>query len=71
MIQLEDAAYFLLEEGDIMLPGDEYYSPFNDEWLPVTDGEMDEDGYFPDAFLGYSWDPQESKPVRRINPKFK
>ena len=49
-----DAKYAILEVGDIIESNDEYYNPFKDQWFPVTD-----------QFIGYAWDPQESKPVRR------
>lgn len=102
MIQTPESKYFLLEEGDIMEAGDEFYNPRDDKWEPVTDGEpecphcnsSDVHGFnnldngqwmfeckdcqaeftqpnYPDAFIGYGWDPQESKPIRRKNPDYK
>ena len=99
MIASPQSKYFLLEEGDIIEIGDEYYSPHDDLWLKVNDGtgvcprcesiniglnpnktdaantmhcddcfNYFERANFPDAFIGYGFNPQESKPVRRINP---
>jgi hypothetical protein len=48
------AKFAILEVGDIIEKGDEYYNPIFDKWEPVqTD------------FIGYEWNPDESKPVRR------
>jgi len=46
--------YFILEEGDIILAGDEYYNPFKDKWMPVTES-------------GYEFSHHEYKPIRREN----
>jgi len=50
------AKYFLLEQGDVIEETDEYYNPIMDKWLPVQKD-----------FIGYEFDPEESKPVRRKN----
>lgn len=66
--------YFLLEEGDIIKEGDEYYDPFRDEWVPVD--QM----YYPDGILGpiteedmpiieQEWGT-DIKPVRRKNSEY-
>ena len=60
-----DAKFMILEPDDIIEAGDEWYNPALDIWKTVTDGDMDEDGYYPDAVIGYGWDPDVSKPVRR------
>ena len=52
--------YFLLEYCDLVKEGDEYYNNCVDAWLPVED-----------EFIGYEYDPEESKPVRRKNPNFR
>lgn len=70
MIGKNNFKYFLLEDGDIVQALDEYYNPKEDKWLPVDDGEMD-DGYFPDAIIGYKYDHEEHKPIRRKNPGVK
>ena len=101
MIQSPESKYFLLEEKDIMKPGDEFYNPHIDKWEPLNDGKpacprceseniilnpnrCDESNerhcndcfhYFdhpiyPNSFIGNEFNPSESKPVRRINPKF-
>lgn len=67
MINGKDFKYALLGEGDIVQNGDEYYNPKEDKWLSVSDGEMDEDGNYPDAIIGYSYDHDEYKPIRRKN----
>jgi hypothetical protein len=59
--------YALLENGDLVKDGDEYYNPRLDQWLPVTDGEPDENGFYPDATIGYEYDREETKPIRRKN----
>jgi hypothetical protein len=56
---INSAKYFLLEDGDIILKGDEYYNNFKDKWLPVQKD-----------FIGYTFS-NESKPVRRKNINFK
>ena len=50
----KNAKYSLLEYGDIMKIGDEYYNPIKDKWLPIQV-----------EFIGQEWDFDESKPVRR------
>lgn len=101
MIQSEKSKYFLLEQGDIIQVGDEYYSPLNNEWLYVNDGKPEcphctsydidlaadntaditfyhcnncgkdcKQPNYPNAFIGYGWDADESKPVRRKNPDY-
>jgi len=65
MIGKKDWKYLLLENGDIIKEGDEYYNPKFDEWLKVDNGLPDENGNFPDAVIGYEWDPEEYKPMRR------
>lgn len=73
MLQGKGWKYFLLEEGDMIQEGDEYYNPQLDQWLPVSDGEPEIDepsgeiiGY-PEAIIGYGWDAYEYKPIRRKN----
>lgn len=55
-----EAKYSILEEGDIMLEGDEFYNPLKDMWLPVQTG-----------FIGDEFYLSESKPVRRKNKNYK
>lgn len=50
------ARYILLEYGDKILIGDEYYNPISDKWLAVMK-----------EFIGEEWDSDTSKPVRRLN----
>lgn len=66
----------LLEQGDIINENDEYYCPYEDHWLPVTDGasEIDEQTgatVYPNAWIGYAFESDESKPVRRKNLNYK
>lgn len=70
MIQSENSKFFLLEEGEVILAGDEFYNPCDDRWDSVEDGLPDEEGNYPNAFIGYEWCSQESKPVRRENPNY-
>lgn len=51
--------FFVLNTGDVIEKGDEYYNPVLDRWLPV-DAE----------FVGDAWSDDESKPVRRPNRAF-
>ena len=67
MLNGTDWKYALLENGDIVKKGDEYYNPRLDQWLPVTDGEKDENGFYPEATIGYEYDSDETKPIRRKN----
>jgi hypothetical protein len=67
MINGENFKYSLLTEGDIIEQGDEYYNPMLDEWLPVSDGLKDDDGFYPDAIIGYEFSYDEHKPIRRKN----
>ena len=67
MLNGTDWKYALLENGDIVKKGDEYYNPRLDQWLPVTDGEKDENGFYPEATIGYEYDSNETKPIRRKN----
>jgi hypothetical protein len=53
------AKYLLLEEGDIMINGDQYYNNFTNRWLPVER-----------EFIGGEYIPDESKPVRRKNAEY-
>ena len=46
--------YSILENGDIIEKGDQYYNPMKDKWLPVEE-----------EFIGQEWDSDHSKPVRR------
>ena len=66
MIGKKNFKYFLLEDGDIVKPMDEWYSPKDDKWEIVNDGDMD-DNYYPDAIIGYEYDHEEHKPIRRRN----
>lgn len=59
--------YGLLENGDIVKEGDEYYNPKLDMWIPVSDGEKDEVGNYPEAIIGYEYSSDETKPIRREN----
>lgn len=49
--------YFVLQTGDVIEQGDQYYNPVQDQWLPVQA-----------EFVGDEWNDDESKPVRRLNP---
>jgi len=69
MIGKNNFKYFLLEDGDKVKANDEWYNPKLDKWEPVDDGEMD-DGYYPDAIIGYEYDHDEHKPIRRRNKKY-
>ena len=69
MIGKNNFKYFLLEDGDKVKANDEYYNPKEDKWLPVDDGDMD-DGYYPDAIIGYEYDHEEHKPIRRRNKEY-
>lgn len=48
------AKFAILENGDEILPTDEYYNPLKDKWLPVQK-----------KFHYNTWHSDESKPVRR------
>jgi hypothetical protein len=48
--------FFVLQTGDLIEAGDEYYNPVKDCWLPVM----------PET-IGDEWNDDESKPVRRKN----
>lgn len=66
--------YYLLEPGEVMEKGDEYYSTLSNTWLPISDGEpqVQEDTgetYWPEAMIGYEYDPEENKSVRRKDAK--
>lgn len=50
--------FFVLQTGDVIQAGDEYYNPCKDRWLPVQ----------PET-IGDEWHDDESKPVRRANPE--
>jgi len=50
----ENAKYSILELGDRMEEGDEYYNPFADKWYPLES-----------TFIGESWNSDDTKPVRR------
>jgi len=67
MINGKDFKYALLSNGDKVKMGDEYYNPKLDQWLPVTDGEKDDDGNYPEAIIGYGYNSDETKPIRRKN----
>jgi len=67
MLNGKDWKYALLENGDLVKEGDEYYNPELDQWLPITDGVKDENGFYPDATIGYEYDSDETKPTRRKN----
>ena len=67
MINGKDFKFALLSNGDIVQKGDEYYNPKLDQWLPVSDGEPEEDGTYPEAIIGYEYDSDETKPIRRKN----
>lgn len=67
MINGNNWIYALLENGDIVKKGDEYYNPRLDQWLPVSDGPKDDDGFYPEAIIGYEFNSDETKPVRRKN----
>lgn len=58
-----DSKFLLLKEEDIMLPGDEYYNPISDEWLPLEDNDDD-------IVFGVGFNHEEVKPVRRKNPNY-
>ena len=62
---MDKPKYHLLQEGEIIQLGDEYYSPMQDKWIKVSDGEPDEDGFYPDAIIGYEYNSEEFKPIRR------
>ena len=67
--------FHLLEAIDIIKEGDEYYDPFEDIWRPVTNGEPEIDEQtgeevWPDSWIGYNYEPDDSKPVRRRNPLY-
>jgi hypothetical protein len=62
--------YFLLEDGDIVKPNDEWYDSKDDIWEPVNDGDMD-DGYYPDEIIGHKYSHDEHKPIRRRNKEYK
>ena len=66
MIGKKSFKYFLLEDGDKVKANDEWYNPKLDKWEYVNDGDMD-DGYYPDAIIGYEYDHSEHKPIRRKN----
>lgn len=51
--------FFLLEEGDVIKKGDQYYNNFEDKWKPVQKD-----------FIGDDFSSDIGKPVRRINKKF-
>ena len=67
MLNGEDWKFALLENGDIVKKGDEYYRPKSDEWLPVSDGPKDGNGNYPEAIIGYEYNSDETKPIRRKN----
>ena len=67
MINGKNWKFGLLRKGDIIKEGDEYYNPMIDQWVPVSDGEKDEDGFYSDAIIGYEYEPDEYKPIRRKN----
>ena len=69
MIGKNNFKYFLLEDGDIVKANDEWYNPKEDKWEHVNDGDMD-DGYYPDAIIGYEYDHEEHKPIRRRNKEY-
>jgi hypothetical protein len=69
MIGKKNFKYFLLEDGDIVKPMDEWYSPKDDKWEIVNDGDMD-DNYYPDAIIGYEYSHDEHKPIRRRNKEY-
>ncbi len=52
--------FFILQDGDIIEFGDEYYNPTYDTWMPVQP-----------STIGDEWWSDESKPVRRTNSKWK
>ncbi len=52
--------FFILQDGDSIKSGDEYYNPTYDTWLPVHP-----------YTIGDEWCSDESKPVRRGNPQWK
>lgn len=56
--------YQLLQYGDIVEVGDEWYDPIKDRWV-LVDSELDEGD---DYFVGDPWDSDEMKPMRRRNP---
>lgn len=55
MIQVKNSKFGLLEYGDIIKEGDEYYNNSIDKWLPIES-----------EFLGQEFDIDYSKPVRRF-----
>jgi hypothetical protein len=65
MIYGKDFLFALLSNGDIVQEGDEYYNPKHDKWLRVSDGDRDEDGNYPEAIIGYEYNSDETKPIRR------
>jgi hypothetical protein len=50
----KNAKFAILECGDMIEASDEYYNPIEDKWLPVQKD-----------FIGYEFDYDYSKPVRR------
>lgn len=66
--------YLLLEDGDIMQEGDEYYNPMLDEWVPLqkngvfvspTTGNLECRPVF-----GQPFSHKENRPIRRKNVKY-
>lgn len=51
--------FFVLQTGDEIMVGDEYYNPTVDRWLPVQS-----------ETIGDEWNDDESKPVRRMNKEY-
>jgi hypothetical protein len=67
MINGKNFKYALLSKGDIVKKGDEYYNPMFNQWRTVSDGKKDDDGNYPEAIIGYEYDSDEMKPIRRKN----
>lgn len=55
----QNPKFFVLQTGDVIQAGDEYYNPCDDRWMPVQ----------PET-IGDEWYDDESKPVRRVNPDY-
>ena len=49
-----ESSFGILEFGDRIEKGDEYYNPFEDKWLPIDERS-----------IGDEWDSDYYKPMRR------
>jgi hypothetical protein len=71
MIQGSKFKYWLLDNKDIVQKGDQYYDPGLDKWIKVSDGKKDKDDTYRDAIIGYEYDFDKHKPIRRKNSNIK